>query len=212
MQALVVEGIAAIRVLGSDPCAYVIDYGCGTGNLALQLAHRGQKVAAVDISQRMVEITSQRAEQAGVGHLVTARQLQGNAGEVLQQMGPFDGAVVCNVLHYTPNEHELILALLHGHLKPGGRLFIIEILDTEATRQARAAKLKQRQDALTEQGQQQVAQNLNHFCYADPDALVAIARKLGVKVVGRRDFSVRDAFGAGMHIDMYALALIREVV
>jgi len=41
----------------------VLDIGCGTGNLSLQLARLGYGVVATDLSENMLHIVSQRAEE-----------------------------------------------------------------------------------------------------------------------------------------------------
>jgi SAM-dependent methyltransferase len=44
----------------------VLDIGCGTGNLSIQLARLGYKVVATDLSENMLHIVSQRAQNEGL--------------------------------------------------------------------------------------------------------------------------------------------------
>ncbi len=44
----------------------VLDIGCGTGNLSIQLARLGYEVVATDLSENMLYIVSQRAENEGL--------------------------------------------------------------------------------------------------------------------------------------------------
>ena len=53
----------------------MLNHGRGTGNIALEVACRGQAITARDISQRMVEVALERAEQAGLAERVAAKHL-----------------------------------------------------------------------------------------------------------------------------------------
>jgi predicted ATP-grasp superfamily ATP-dependent carboligase len=53
--------------LGLQPGARVLEVGCGTGPTAVALAERGLDVDATDAVPRMLELTREKAEQAGVG-------------------------------------------------------------------------------------------------------------------------------------------------
>ena len=44
----------------------VLDIGCGTGNLSLELARQGYQVTATDLSQNMLHIVTRRAEDEGL--------------------------------------------------------------------------------------------------------------------------------------------------
>jgi 2-polyprenyl-3-methyl-5-hydroxy-6-metoxy-1,4-benzoquinol methylase len=44
----------------------VLDIGCGTGNLSIQLAKLGYNVVATDLSENMLHIVSQRAQNEGL--------------------------------------------------------------------------------------------------------------------------------------------------
>lgn len=44
----------------------VLDIGCGTGNLSLELARQGYDVVATDLSQNMLHIVSSRAQEEGL--------------------------------------------------------------------------------------------------------------------------------------------------
>ena len=43
-----------------------LDISCGTGSMAVELARRGRTVTAVDLSQNMLDIASQKARDAGM--------------------------------------------------------------------------------------------------------------------------------------------------
>jgi ribosomal protein L11 methyltransferase len=96
--------------------ARVLDYGCGSGILAIGAAlHGAPQVDAVDIDPAAVEATRQNASANGV-------VLQAGLAEVAQ--GAY-GVVLANILA-TPLK--LLAPLLCGHLAPGGRLVLAGIL------------------------------------------------------------------------------------
>lgn len=74
---------------------HVLDLGCGTGEDAVYLAGRGVQVLATDRSPRMVEVTRQKLQAAGLETRVEVRQA---AIEELEELIgafelPFDGAL-----------------------------------------------------------------------------------------------------------------------
>lgn len=76
--------------------ARVLDAGCGTGTLAIELAQRGAHVVAVDLAATLVDIGRERAEAAGVGHRIEFR-----AGEMNGNDDTFDHVVAMDsVIHY----------------------------------------------------------------------------------------------------------------
>ena len=75
----------------------VLDAGCGTGMLAVDLALRGAEVVAVDLSPTLVGYGVERAEAAGVAERIDFR-----AGDMLDpSFGTFDVSVgMDSLIHY----------------------------------------------------------------------------------------------------------------
>jgi 2-polyprenyl-3-methyl-5-hydroxy-6-metoxy-1,4-benzoquinol methylase len=97
--------------------ASILDYGCGTGDIAAALAGRGYRVEARDRSAKM--IAQARALHAGSGvRFVAPADVE---VEVLAGDQSFDAVVCSSVLEYL---HDLpgSLRALAGALKPGGWL------------------------------------------------------------------------------------------
>jgi ribosomal protein L11 methyltransferase len=98
----------------------VLDYGCGSGILAIGAALMGARsIDAVDIDPAAVSSTRDNARQNGV-------QLQ--AGLPDGARGLY-GVVLANILA-TPLK--LLAPLLAGHVQPGGRLVLAGILERQA--------------------------------------------------------------------------------
>lgn len=100
--------------------ARVLDYGCGSGILAIAAARFGAaEVVAVDIDPAAVGATADNARRNGVGLL---------AGLPETAHGGFD-VVLANIL---ARPLELLAPLLTGHLNAGGRLVLSGILERQA--------------------------------------------------------------------------------
>ncbi len=98
----------------------VLDYGCGSGILAIGAAlHGSRDIDAVDIDPAAVQATAANAQANGV----TVR-----AGLPEQAAGEY-GVVLANILA-TPLQ--LLAPLLCRKLRPGGRLVLAGILERQA--------------------------------------------------------------------------------
>jgi magnesium-protoporphyrin O-methyltransferase len=82
----------------------ILDAGCGTGALAIDLAKRGADVVAIDLSPTLVAHARERADEAGVS-------IDFHAGDMLDPaLGTFDHVVAMDsLIHY--NLPEMITAL-----------------------------------------------------------------------------------------------------
>jgi ribosomal protein L11 methyltransferase len=98
----------------------VLDYGCGSGILAIGAAlHGGRGIDAVDIDPAAVESTRANAEANGV-------QLSAGLPDAARGEYPL---VLANILA-TPLK--LLAPLLCGHVAPGGDLVLAGILERQA--------------------------------------------------------------------------------
>ena len=105
----------------------ILDFGGGTGLLALPLAEQAKSVTLVDISEKMLEQARLKAEQQDIKNIQFLEQdLLANP---LEQ--EFDCIVVCRVLHHMPDLN-VALSLFHQHLKEDGQLLIADFTKTEA--------------------------------------------------------------------------------
>lgn len=93
----------------------VLDAGCGTGRIAIELARRGFEIVGVDLDDVM--LTQARSK---------APQLDWRLGDlsIIALDAAFDAIVMAgNVMIYlTPGTEAAVLANMAHHLKPGGLL------------------------------------------------------------------------------------------
>ena len=116
---------ACVRECREKP-SLVLDLGCGTGSMTLELARRGYDMTGVDISPEMLDIARERAERCGF------------AGDILwlcQDMrefelyGTVDVTVSClDCLNHLTSLNDLkkCLSLVHNYLIPDG-IFIFDV-------------------------------------------------------------------------------------
>ena len=106
----------------------VLDVGCGTGDLTLELARRvgsGGLVAGIDAAPEMV---ARARQKAGRRHLAVDLRV-----EPVEQLSfadqSFDVVVSSLVFHHLPDAlKRQALAEIRRVLKPGGRLLLVDLL------------------------------------------------------------------------------------
>ena len=105
----------------------ILDFGGGTGLLALPLAKQAKSVALVDISEKMLEQARLKAEQQDIKNIQFLEQ------DLLKSplKQEFDLIVVCRVLHHMPDV-DAALSLFHQHLRKDGQLLIADFTKAEA--------------------------------------------------------------------------------
>jgi SAM-dependent methyltransferase len=102
----------------------VLEYGCGEGWITTELARRGARVRAFDISPEAVVQTRQTLQNAGLSGLCDVQVMPGEA--LAYPDNTFDIALGFAILHHL--ELERALSELHRVLKPGGRALFAEPL------------------------------------------------------------------------------------
>jgi SAM-dependent methyltransferase len=95
----------------------VLDAGCGTGRVAIELDRRGHRVVGVDLDPAMLAVARQKAP-----HL---RWVEGDLADPdLVLEGPFEVVILAgNVLLFvTPGTEEVVLEQMAAQVAPAGRL------------------------------------------------------------------------------------------
>jgi 2-polyprenyl-3-methyl-5-hydroxy-6-metoxy-1,4-benzoquinol methylase len=96
--------------------ATVLDYGCATGTIALEIAGQAKSVRGIDISPRMVEIAKRKADERQVKN---AEFLQATIDDERLKKESYDIILSLNVLHLLEKPQQAIQRI-HELLKPGG--------------------------------------------------------------------------------------------
>lgn len=104
----------------------ILDFGGGTGLLALPLAKQAKSVTLVDISEKMLEQARLKADQQDIKNIQFLEQ--DLLAKPLEK--EFDLIVVCRVLHHILDV-DVALSLFHQHLKEDGKLLIADFTETE---------------------------------------------------------------------------------
>ena len=106
----------------------VIDLGCGTGENAMMLAAKGNRVLGIDSAPLAIAKARKKAEE----RRSTAEFEVANALE-LQALGrTFDSAIDCGLFHtFSDRQRKVFSVSLMRALRPGGRYFMLCFSDDE---------------------------------------------------------------------------------
>ena len=101
-----------------SPQDVVLDIGCGTGTIALELSSHASHVQGLDISEEMIKIARGKALALGISNIDFR---QGTVEESLDGFEPesFAGVSAFNILHLTP-AWPAVLQRIFAVLQPGG--------------------------------------------------------------------------------------------
>ncbi|TWT60945.1 class I SAM-dependent methyltransferase [Rubinisphaera italica] len=94
----------------------VLDYGCGTGTAACELANQVKEIHAIDISSKMVEAAKGKADAR---NLQNVSFLQADIFDERYKEESFDAILAFNILHTVPNPQDVV-ERFHEMLKPEG--------------------------------------------------------------------------------------------
>ena len=102
----------------------ILDLGCGTGSMTLELAKRGYDMTGVDYSPEMLDVARRRAEAQGADVLWLCQDMR-----EFELYGTVDVTVSCldAINHLTSKEDlDKCFDLVHNYLIPDG-LFIFDV-------------------------------------------------------------------------------------
>ncbi len=100
----------------------VLEIGCGTGYISVELAKRGFEVTATEISEFELELAKERAKKEGVLDKIVFIL---ERGEGISVKGSFDAAIGIGVLAYIDNVRKF-LRDLNSVVKPGGTIIFVD--------------------------------------------------------------------------------------
>jgi ubiquinone/menaquinone biosynthesis C-methylase UbiE len=117
---------AMLRALHPTGTETVMDYGTGTGLIALQIRPHVKRVLAVDSAEKMLAVLSQKISDAGITEIEPRKwDIMENIGDMPQ----CDLIVSSMTLHHVPNT-ALAARVFFSLLRSGGSIAIAD-LDTE---------------------------------------------------------------------------------
>lgn len=129
---LCMELVAQAAAAVTPQATAVLDIGCGAGNYSLKLAERlpGARFTLVDLSAPMLERARARLEAAGA---TVAEIRQGDIRALDFAPESFDVIVAAAVFHHlrTREEWERMFRRLHAWLRPGGSVWIFDLVRHE---------------------------------------------------------------------------------
>jgi DNA-binding transcriptional ArsR family regulator/precorrin-6B methylase 2 len=106
------------------PPMVIADLGAGEGAFSLLLARRGNRVVAVDSSEKMVELGTELAQREGAG---TLEYRKGDMESVPIAEASVDLALFSQSLHHAIHP-ERAMAEARRILKPGGRVAVLDLV------------------------------------------------------------------------------------
>src|ERR1017187_9755323 len=100
-----------------------LDFGCGTGEIATQLALLGAShVVGMDVTPGLLEMTRKRAYLDGVSD-----RLQTICGDIRSvEPQPVDVVLSFAVLHHLPDHLQEVIPIIRRWLNPGGVFISVE--------------------------------------------------------------------------------------
>jgi SAM-dependent methyltransferase len=117
---------ALVRLVesGKVPPCEVIDLGCGAGNYAIYLAHKGFNVTGVDISPTAIKFAKENAKKKKVKCNFLVADVVDDLMNVVKKT--FDFAYDWEVLHHIfPEKRKKFVQNVYGVLNPGGKYFSV---------------------------------------------------------------------------------------
>ena len=96
----------------------VLDFGCGSGEISLDIAGHVRRVHGIDLSAKMIELADQKVRDREVGN---ADFSQTGAFDQRLVASSFSAVTAFNIFHLS-DDIPGVLARLHDLLRPGGLL------------------------------------------------------------------------------------------
>nr|WP_321426957.1 class I SAM-dependent methyltransferase [uncultured Acetobacteroides sp.] len=112
-----------------DPSMDVMEYGCGTGLVGLQLLAKIGTATFIDTSEGMLEVLSSKLAQQ---QLPNAQVCNVDLSADTSFSGAYDLIFSSMTLHHIP-DYAAILARFSGLLKPGGKLAIVDLVSEDGS-------------------------------------------------------------------------------
>ena len=99
-----------------SPGSVVLDFGCATGSIALEIASMAKEVLGIDISSNMIEIAKSKADEMNIENIDFARAV---IFDERLRMESFDVILSLSILHLVKDSAQ-VMDRVNQLLKPGG--------------------------------------------------------------------------------------------
>lgn len=123
------ETAQIVKRLGITSDDTVLDFGCGTGGITLNLAKYSRKVIGVDISREMLDVLREKAEKQEVNNIET--HCAGFLSYKHDETDKVDKIITMFALHHLPDFWKSVALLKMAEiLKTGGKLYLFDLIFT----------------------------------------------------------------------------------
>lgn len=130
---LTLELLTSAAAVTNPQATHFLDVGCGAGNYSLKLLNKlpNRDVTLIDLSQPMLTRAQERVRAVTNGRIQT---MQTDIREANLEEAQFDIIMAAAVLHHlrTDAEWEAVFSLFYHALKPGGSLWISDLISHTA--------------------------------------------------------------------------------
>ena len=99
----------------------VLDYGCGIGNMAIEISENVKKIDGIDISQKMIDAAKRKAAERNIENIHFA---QSTLFDERYKRESFDVILAFNILHFLEDTQK-VMTRINELLKPGGLIISV---------------------------------------------------------------------------------------
>jgi len=103
----------------------VVDIGCGSGSICLEMARYGANVAGIDLCEESIEIANLAKENARSSIKGSLKYEVANAFEIRRADNSIDAITMVGTIHHLPDASNYI-EKIHRMLKTDGKLIILD--------------------------------------------------------------------------------------
>jgi ubiquinone/menaquinone biosynthesis C-methylase UbiE len=98
----------------------VLDYGCATGTVTIELANYVKEIKGIDISSRMIDAAKGKVSELNIENIDF---IQATIDDERLKIDSFNVIIAFNILHFFQDTHK-VLKRINELLKPGGLIII----------------------------------------------------------------------------------------
>lgn len=123
------ESVRILDLLEIKSGNSLIDFGSGTGTFAIQAARRCTRVYAIDVSQAMIDLATDKATRTGASNIEFH-----HAGFLTYEHtdSPVDAVATTFAFHHLPDFWKgIALKRVNNMLKPGGQFYLQDVIMEE---------------------------------------------------------------------------------